>query len=210
MRQTERLDHLKTMPDREKYQRAFEMVDLYQRHVLPFVQNRLGYDAMHELRSVWQAAIMPIRQGDGDHDKYERAHSNWLWQARYSHDFLADELSRDEVAEYKRMIMKLYMHQQDEADLLIYRLFGRHISMARRLLYEMQWLTPINITSQSKSQVTCEVTNCKIQQTAGAMRVCLVDCRSAGTAYAQELYKLKRVTVPVDHGCTITLSPLDE
>ena len=31
---------------------------------IPFVEEQLGYAAMHELSSVWQAAMMPIREDD--------------------------------------------------------------------------------------------------------------------------------------------------
>ena len=65
------MDRLKPMPDREKFTHAFGMVRLYQKQVLPFVEQRLGYAARHELESVWQAAIAPIRESDPDEEKYQ-------------------------------------------------------------------------------------------------------------------------------------------
>jgi len=35
------------------------MVRLDQKNVLPFVEKKLDYSEMHNLRSIWQAAIMP-------------------------------------------------------------------------------------------------------------------------------------------------------
>ena len=75
------MDKLKPMPEREKFQHAFEMVRLYQRHVLPFVEEYLGYAEMHNLRSIWRAAIIPIHEDDPDTDKYNQAYSNALAKA---------------------------------------------------------------------------------------------------------------------------------
>lgn len=203
------MDELRPMPEREKFQHAFETVRLYQKHVLPFVESRLGYAEMHNLRSVWQAAITPIHEGISEPAKYVQAYSNWLWMARCSHDALAEQLSTEEVLEYKRLLLQLYEQQLNNPNMAILRLLGNYDALAKALLYEMQWLTPIELTSVSKEKVTCVVQDCKILQTPGTIRVCRVDCRNVGRAYAGRIYHLKRVTVPSDHGCSITLTPLE-
>ncbi|MGE5123566.1 MAG: hypothetical protein ACM3H7_03555 [Acidobacteriaceae bacterium] len=196
------------MPNREKFQHVFEMVRLYLKHVLPFVESHLGYSEMHNLRSVWQAAIIPIHEYDSDQDKYDQAYSNWLWMARCSHDTLADLLSSPEVLEYKRMLLRLYEQQLDNPNLAILRLFRAHTNLAKALLYDMQWLTPIELTSSSKTEVTCVVRQCKIRRIAGTDRVCRVDCQNVGREYAHRVYHLKRVTIQSDEGCSISLTPL--
>ena len=132
------MDKLKPMPEREKFQHAFDMVKLYQKHVLPFVEEQLGYAAMHNLRSVWQAAIIPIHEADSYHDKYEQAYSSWLWMARHSHSTLATQLSTEEVLEYKRLLLGLYEQQAHNPDLAIFHLLKAHTAIAKALLYEMQ------------------------------------------------------------------------
>ena len=204
------MDIIREMPNREKFQLAFGMVNLYQKHVLPFVEERLGYAAMHELRSVWQAAIIPTREANSDHQNYESAYSNWLWMARCSHDYLADLLERDDVVDYKRLLMQLYKRQQDNPDLAIYRMFGNFTALAKAWSYEMQWVTPIESISKSKNQFTCVVNNCKILRTPATERVCRVDCRNVGTNLARKVYHLQRSTIAVDHGCMITLTPLED
>lgn len=205
----EPIDKLKTMPDREKFKRVFEMVRIYPKYVLPFVENHLGFSGMHNLRSVWQAAIIPIHESDTDLDKYERTYSNWLWMARCSHDAMADELSGEDVLEYKRLLLWMYEQQLDNPDLAILRMLKAHTQLAKAMLYEMQWLTSIELSSCSDGEVTCVVSDCKILKTAGTYRVCRVDCQHIGRVYARQIYHLKRVTVPIDHGCKISLSPLD-
>lgn len=204
------MDIIRLMPDREKYQRAFSMVRMYQKHVLPFVEERLGFAAQHELGSVWQAAIMSIRDEVPDQENYEAAYNNWLWMARCSHDYLADLLDRDEVLEYKRLLLQLYKRQQDNPDLSIYRMFGNFTALAKAWAYEMQWITPIETISKGKDQFTCVVNNCKVLQTPATERVCRVDCRNVGTNLTREVYHLQRQTIAVDHGCTITLTPLKD
>jgi hypothetical protein len=199
---------LRPLPERVKFQHAFEMVRLYQKHVLPFVEERLGYASMHNLRSVWQAAIIPIHEDESCHDKYEQAYSNWLWIARCSHSSLAEELSDEEVLDYKRLLLRLYEQELYNPDLSILRLLRTHTAHAKALLYEMQWMTPIELTKNSKAQVTCEIHDCKIRQTPGTELVCRVDCQHIGKAYASKVYHIKRVTTPSDHGCSITLTPL--
>ncbi|HEX9091633.1 MAG TPA: hypothetical protein VF831_09100, partial [Anaerolineales bacterium] len=190
-------------------QHAFHMVRLYQKNVLPFVESHLGFSEMHNLRSVWQAAIIPIHEADSDEDKYESAYSNWLWMARCSHDTLADLLSSTEVLEYKRLLLHLYEQQGNNPYLTILRLLRPPIQLAKPLLYEMQWLTPLEITRSDKAGVTCAVRDCKILRTAGTMRVCRVDCQQIGREYARKVYQLKRVTVQSDHSCEISLTPLE-
>jgi hypothetical protein len=196
------------MPEREKFQHAFEMVRLYQKHVLPFVENHLGYAEMHNLRSLWQAAIIPIHEEDPDLEKYNQAYSNWLWIARYSHDLLAEKLSGQEVMDYKRLLLQLYLQKLNNPDLFILRTLGMHGTLARALLYEMQWLTPLEITHFSKRQITCIIHACRLLITPGVERVCRVDCQSVGAAYARKAYHLKRETLRTGHGCSITLTPL--
>ena len=203
------MDKLKPMPEREKFQHVFEMVRLYQKHVLPFVEDRLGFASMHNLRSVWQAAITPMHEEANFLEKYEQAYSNWLWMARCSHDTLADLLSSPEVLEYKRMLLRLYKQQLNYPYLAALRLLKAHTHLAKALLYEMQWLTPLKLSSSNKGEVTCIVHDCKILKTAGTARVCRVDCQNVGRAYAGEVYHLKRVTVQSDHGCTISLAPIE-
>ena len=202
------MDKLKPMPEREKFQHAFDMVKLYQKHVLLFVEERLGYAAMHNLRSVWQAAIIPIHEADSYHDKYEQAYSSWLWMARHSHSTLATQLSTEEVVEYKRLLLRLYAQQAHNPNLAIFHLLKANAAIAKALLYEMQWLTPIESIEISKTQVTCEIHDCKILQTPGVEQVCRVDCQHVGRAYASKVYHLKRTTTLADHNCTIILTPL--
>ncbi len=201
----------KPMPVREKFRHAFEMVRLYQKHVLPFVEQRLGYWAKHELESVWRAAIAPIRENDPDEEKYQRAYSSWLWMARCSHDFLADQLDRKGVGDYKRLLLKSYKRQYEEKPALsIYRMLNRQTSLIKAWAYEMQWMTPVEISSQGPEMVICEVHNCRILQTPATERICKVDCRNVGTELAYQVYHLNRHTRPVNHGCTITLIPAIE
>jgi hypothetical protein len=204
------MDRVKAMPERDKFRHAFEMVRLYQKHVLPFVEAQLGYAEMHNLRSVWQAGIIPIREEGSEKEKYEQAFSNWLWVARCSHDALSDQLSKEEILEYKRLLLKLYVQVLDNPDLVMLRLFSAHGKLAKALLYEMQWLTPIEVTSFSNRKVTCVVHDCKIRQLPQYERVCRVDCMHLGAAYANKVYHLTRITIPSDHGCTFTLTPWEK
>jgi hypothetical protein len=200
---------IRRMSDKEKYHNAFNMVRLYQKHVLPFVEERLGFAAQHELRSVWLAAMTPIRQTDPDQKKYEAAYSNWLWMARSSHDFLADLLKHDEVIDYKRLLMQLYKRQVENPDLVIYRMFGSHTALVKTWAYEMQWITPIEKISTSDGQFTCFVKECKVLQTPATARICRVDCRNVGSNLARKVYQLQRKTKIVNHDCTMTLTPLE-
>jgi hypothetical protein len=202
------MDNLRPMPDLEKFQHALDMVDLYQKHVLPFVEEHLGFAEMHNLRAIWQAGIGQIREDDSDENKYIQAYSNWLWVAHCSHNTLAEQLSSEGVLEYKRLLLRLYIQKMDNLDLFIPRALKMHKSLAKIMLYDMQWMTPMEIVSANRLQVTCLVRHCKILQTPGTDRICRVDCRNIGTAYAKQLYNLKRVTVPANHGCTITLTPI--
>jgi len=202
------MNQIKAMPEQEKFEHTFEMVDLYQKNVLPFVEAHLGPAERHNLHAIWQAAIAPIRQDDGDYKRYASAHSNWLWIAHCSHNTLAEMLSSDEVLEYKRMLLRMYKQQRDNPNLAILRLLKAHVTLARLLLYEMQWMTPITVAKCSRSEVVCVVPECKVLKTSGTDRICRVDCQNVGRAFSSQMYNLRRVTVLKNHGCTITLTPI--
>jgi hypothetical protein len=201
------MNRLKSMPEREKFQHALEMVRLYHKHVLSFVEKHLGYAEMHNLRSVWQAAIIPMHENDPDVDKYNHVFNNWLWIARCSHDLLSERLAGEELSEYKRLLLRIKEQQLDNPNLFFLCQFRAHRALAKSLLYEMQWLTPLELTSLGKQEITCTIHDCKIVQTPGTERVCHMDCQSVGTAFARKVYHLKRVTIPTNHGCTILLTP---
>jgi len=201
------MNRLKSMPEREKFQHAFEMVRLYHTLVLPFVEKHLGYAEMHNLRSVWQAAIIPVHENDPNKDKYNHAYSNWLWMARCSHDLLSERLSAEALLEYKRLLVSIKEQQLDNPNLFFLCKFKAHSMLAKNLLYEMQWLTPLELSNQGKEEVTCTIHDCKIVQAPGTERVCHMDCQSVGTAFALKVYHLKRVTFPASNGCKIILTP---
>jgi hypothetical protein len=204
------MNNPKPMPVREKFAHAFGMVRLYQKHVLPFVEARLGYAARRELASVWQAAIAPIRKNDPDEEKYNRAYASWLWMARCSHDFVAEQLDREGVADYKRMLLRSYKSHYDNPDLTVYHWLNRYEALVKAWIYEMQWITPIEITHSNTGKFVCEVQHCKVLQTPASERVCKVDCWNVGTELAWQVYHLERQTRQVNHGCMITLIPLED
>jgi hypothetical protein len=204
------MDNLKVMPVRDRFRQAFEGVRLYQKRVLPFVEQRLGYAAKHELESIWQAAFSPIHDSDSDEEKYARAYACWLWMARSSHDLLADHLDREGVADYKRLLLRSYKRQHHSPNLAIYYWLDQPTSLLKSWAYKMQWITPIAITHNGAGKFVCEVRNCKVLQTPAMERVCKVDCWNVGTELAWQVYHLERHTSPVDHGCRITLTYFEE
>jgi hypothetical protein len=86
----------------------------------------------------------------------------------------------------------------------------RQASLIRAWAYEMQWMTPIEITDQKAGQAVCVVLHCRILQTPATERVCKVDCWNVGTEMAHQIYHLKRKTRLVDYGCTITLTAVED
>ena len=175
---------------------------------MPFVESHIGHEAVRQLQSVWQAAMAPIYTDLSEQEKYADAHSNWLWVARCSHDFLADLLDRNGVADYKRLILRLYKRQHDKPELALYRVLKRHISLSRKWAYGMQCVTPIQINYRDRQQVNCVVEVCKVLQTSASQQISRVDCQNVGRVLARDVYCLKRTTNLTNHGCTITLTPV--
>ncbi len=201
---------IEPMPEKVKFQRAFDMVSSYKEFVLPFVQERLSYNSMHSLRSLWRAGIVSIFEHDTYRDNYERAFSNWLWIAHCSHDFLTDQLDNAGMADYKRLVMKMYIEQQNDTMVSVYRLFRNHSALAKMLLYAMQWITPLTSIQQDNGKVTCEVKECKVMLVPGATKVCRVECVDIGTSLAKSMYHIHRATELNNNGCMITLTPMKE
>jgi hypothetical protein len=202
------MNKLKLMPERKKFQHAFDMARLYQKYVLPFVEQQLGYAEIHNLRSIWQAAIIPIHEHDPDLDKYTQSYSNWLWIAHCSHDLLTERLPVEALSEYKRLLLWLYEQKLDNPDLFILRSLKAYGALAKTYLYELQWVTPLELFDLFSRGVSCRVNDCKVLQSPGAKSVCKLECQAVGTAYALKIYHLNRVTTPANYGCMITLIPI--
>jgi hypothetical protein len=87
---------------------------------------------------------------------------------------------------------------------------NRYAMLVKEWVYEIQWMTPIEIAHNGSSQVVCEVHNSKVLQTSATERACKVDCWNAGTELAWQVYHLERRTRQVDHVCSSTLTPREE
>jgi hypothetical protein len=128
--------------------------------------------------------------------------------ARGSHDFLAGRLSGEEVMDCKHLLLQLYVQKLNNPDLFILCALRAHSNLVKALLYKMQRLSALELTSYSKKKVKCAVPDWKLLQAPSVERVCRVDCQNVGAASTRKVYPLKRITIPTNHGCTIVLASI--
>jgi hypothetical protein len=80
---------------------------------------------------------------------------------------------------------------------------------AEQLLYEMQWMTPLELTVISRRGLQAKISPCKMLGTPGMQRQgCEVNCYSILSSVAADDFRIRLDFQRQGDGCRISLSPL--
>ena len=198
---------LAEMSMHEKYRRAFDAVRAYQAHILPFIEKRSGYPASLELDSVWQAGIQPVNDKSLDAEKYETAYSNWLWVARCTLDFVTEQMGPEDMEQLVQLLVLLHQRENARVDLALLQLLGDFQGLAEAFLYDLQWMTPLEMGKSQPGKIVGNVPQCKILEVPATRLVCAIGCQRMLSIWATQQLKLNLAVEQQNGGCRLILTP---
>jgi hypothetical protein len=209
------VDRLPEMPCREKFRKAFQAVCSYQDRIPDFITKRLDRQAVVELTSFWQAGIIPVPEHASDKEKYEIAYNNWQWTSRCNLEFIEEQLGKEGLNAYvveetqnaRRALSDIDLAGARFLEVIAPRLGFR--TKAEQLLHEMQWMTPLELTTVAKQSLQAQTSPCKMLKTPGMQRQgCEINCRRVLSGMAAEHCHIRMDFQSQGDGCRISLSPL--
>jgi len=205
---------VKVMPYSEKYARVLEQHESGYRAVSPFVRERLGDGAVAELQEIMSEGVEPIPEDASDEEKYEIAYGNWILAAKRAYSFIRERLGEDGIEQFVRAEVEALKRKTSGPALLLLRLV-RAVSpgyafkmIAKRSLYETQWLVPYSDAEIAERKVEIYAPRCKILDFPGVDDICLVGCQRAYPAWMAEQLNVRMSFERRGNSCTITITPL--
>ena len=205
---------VKEMPASEKLKLVWENFKFSENQASEFLKKHLGDQAAAELRQVWQSGIKPTTPEASVEEQYEIAYGNWIWMARAGFDFIRQNMGED----------GMHIYEQAEAEALIKKNGGpatwmlglmRAVApqtafkmLSQNLAYQLQWITPLNVTEQSSNRFVAEIPRCKILDYPDSEDVCLIGCQRIYQRWVEAQFKANMSFDRRGHACTCTVTPL--
>lgn len=205
---------VKEMPFEEKYQATQEFIDLYDSFLPAFVRRRLGSEAESELRRRWRAAVEPIPEGAPAEEKYEDAYRNFIAMARTNFAFVREYLGEEGVAELlDQEVEALKRHNAGLAVTMLnlIRIFSKPTAfkmLVNQSVYDLQWITPSELTEFSAERAVLDIPACKILDYPDTDDICYLGCQQAFPRWVAEQLKAEMSFDRQGTRCTCTLKLL--
>ena len=187
---------VKEMPYSEKYMIAQDNIGFFESIFPPFIKEHLGDEALIEHQNAWSEGIKPIPDNATIEDKYETAYSNWIWMAKSNFNFIREKMGEEGI---KQLI-------RHETDALIRKNAGAATSFLgliravapnyaflmtnKEFSYQLQWITPFNVTELNKDKAVFEIPQCKILDFENTEDICYVGCQKIYPLWAAEQFKI--------------------
>jgi hypothetical protein len=143
------MEKVKEMPYEEKYRIVIDSMKFGETFVPPLVQKHLGDQAVAELKGTRQEGAKPIPEGASFEEKYQIAYSNWIQMAKSNYSFIRKKMGEEGIKKLERAQVEATKRKNAGPALFLLgfiRIFspGLAFSMtARKMAYQMQWLTPL-------------------------------------------------------------------
>ncbi|HEX2988108.1 MAG TPA: hypothetical protein VHS06_08060 [Chloroflexota bacterium] len=211
---TAKLPTVKEMPAAEKFSKVIADARFTRDLVTPFVREHISEEAVSELRNTWRQGIQPIPKDAPPEEKYEKAYANTMWIGSSSLGFIREKLGEDGMDEWVRTEAEDLKRRNAGPAVLLLSLI-RAVApefafrmMAKQMSYELQWLTPFDVTELTGSKVVYSIPRCKVLDYPNTEDVCQVGCQRVYPQWQAEQFKARMSYERVDHSCTCTVTPL--
>ncbi len=205
---------VKEMPYSEKYANVLDNIKRGDTRIPPFVQQRLGDQAVVELQRIWQEGVRPIPEDASFEEKYEVAYANWIWMGKSNFSFIRRQLGEDGIGQLKRTAVEALKRENAGPVLLLLKLVralspGLAFTMiAKQMAYRLQWLTPYSVSELTRHRVVYNIPRCKILDFPGSEDLCVIGCQSIYPLWVAEQFKVRMKYLRQGNSCTMTLAPL--
>jgi hypothetical protein len=207
---------IKEMPYRERYAIVLDKMKPNNVLISPFIQKHLGAKALEELQDIWQEGIKPVPEDASDEEKYEIAYSNLIWRGKSSLSFVRSHLGEDGIKQFKLAQVEELKRKNTGPALFMLGLLravspgSAFIMTAKRMAYQMQWLTPLSLVELTRNRAVYDIPRCKVLDFPDAEDICLIDCQGAYPMWLAEQFKVGLKFERQGKDCTATLTHLDK
>ena len=205
---------VKQMSDSQKYNSVLKSITRCYIYIPAFLQKHLGDQTVAKLKDIWNSGFRQIPQDVSAGEKYEIAYSNWVWLAKSTYSFIRRELGEDGVRQFERAEIEELKQQNSGITMLMLRLIRRlspasaFMMLAKQLSYQLQWLTPLNVSEFTPHRLVVQIPHCKILDFADTNEVCRIGCQSTYSIWLAEQFRTQLQTERHESSCIKTIIPL--
>ncbi len=204
----------KKMPYSEKYAIVLDKMKPDDVLISPFIQKHLGARALVELQNTWQEGVKPVPEDAADEEKYEIAYSNLIWRGKSNLSFIRRHLGEDGIKQFKLAQVEELKRKNASPALLILGLLRAtspglaFIMTAKKMAYQIQWLTPLSLVELTRNRAVFNIPRCKVIDFPDSEDLCLIDCQGAYPMWLAEQFKVGLKFERQGNSCTATLTRL--
>lgn len=206
---------IKQMPYEEKYAKVADNVKLDETFILPLVQNRLGDNAVAELKGLWDEGVKPVPEGASSGEKYEIAYGNWIWMAKSAYGYIRERMGEEGIKEFDEAEVRALKRKNAGPALYmlgLVRIFSTSSAFSmitKQLAYQLQWVSPFSVTELSRDRAVINFPKCKILDYPGTEDLCHIGCQSTYPRWMAEQFKIKMEFERQDNGsCIGVITPV--
>lgn len=205
---------VKEMPYEEKYRIVIDNLKYHETSIHPLVGKLFGDQAVAELKRTSQEGIKPIPEGASFEEKYEIAYGNWVWSGKSVYKLIREKMGEEGMKKFERPNVEALKQRNASPALFLLgliRVFSPSLAftmIARKMAYQLQWLTPFSVSELTKSRAVLNIPHCKILDFPETEDFCLVACQRTYPMWMAEQFKVDMRFNRQGNSCTGILAPL--
>ncbi len=204
---------IKKMPLAVKVDKVQDKADAYRSFIINFVRQQLSQEAANDLALQLDEVVETIPQDAPANTKYELYYTNWLQMVAVGTGFIRERLGEEGTQELELADLQALKDENDSPLLYLLKIM-RAIAPRQmfkmtvaKLAYELQWMTPYQVTELSERKLCVDVPSCKVVQYAGGEDACYF-CQTVYPRWAAEQFRLDMAFDRQGQHCSLSVIPL--
>ncbi len=206
------MSEIKEMPYQEKLEGIISYTKMVENFAPPLVKKELGEDRLNELRNIWNNGTQPIPEDSSDKDKYEIAYRNFIWKWVSANNLMTTNQGEDGTKKYMQAAIeawkKRYLLRSSMFKILggLSRKTGFK-AVAKRLAYQLQALSPYEVSELNEKRMVFTVTPCKILTDQNGADFCSMACQNIIPSWLEAQFNVKMNLNRQGANCSVVFEP---
>ncbi len=206
------VSEIKEMPYQEKLEGIISYTKMVENFAPPLVKKELGEDRLNELRNIWNNGTQPIPEDSSDKDKYEIAYRNFIWKWVSANNLMTTNQGEDGTKKYMQAAIeawkKRYLLRSSMFKILggLSRKTGFK-AVAKRLAYQLQALSPYEVSELNEKRMVFTVNPCKILTDHNGADFCSMACQNNIPSWLEAQFNVKMNLNPQGANCSVIFEP---
>jgi hypothetical protein len=204
---------IKEMPVKEKYDLLTATIK--QDSFTPlFIGEHLGNQAQEEYGQECQKVSKAVPENAPDKEKYEIDYGNWVSTGGVAFDFIKKRMGEEGLQKYIKADVEEIKKANASPALILLKMIKfvspgtAFLMMAKRMAYQLQWITAYSVTELSRNKVVMEIPHCKVLDYPGSEGSCLIGCQKIYEIWLAEQFQLEMKTKRKGYSCTLSIAPI--